>query len=61
MRKLKTSELDLMQRGRYLSKSFRWSSDREFSFDECEFVYDRSGHLMGVDYRNDPRKLHTRN
>lgn len=56
MRKLKISELDLIQRGKYLSKSFRWISDREFSFDECEFLYDRKGQLVGVDYRTDLRR-----
>ena len=55
MRKLKTQELDLMRHPRYYSKLFRWSSDREFSFDECEFLYDRNGALLGVDYRIDSR------
>lgn len=53
MRKLGTSELDVMRQGRYYNKFFRWSSDRDFFADECEFLYDPNGHLIGVDYRKD--------
>ena len=55
MRKLETQELDLMPHARYFSKLFRWNSDREICFDECEFLYDRDGNLLGVDYRLDGR------
>lgn len=59
MRKLRTQELDLMPHARYFGKLFRWNSDREISFDECEFLYDRNGNLLGVDYRVDIRPVRT--
>lgn len=50
MRKLKATDLELMKRGNYYSKLFRWSSDQEYFFDECEYLYDPGGRLIGVDY-----------
>lgn len=47
-----------MPHARYFSKLFRWNSDREICFDECEFLYDRNGNLLGVDYRVDDRPPH---
>ena len=56
MRKLDPTDLELKEHRRYYSRIYYWSSDCDQHADGREFLYDKAGRFIGVDYlpRNAP-------
>ena len=50
LRRVDLTDPDFAKRGDLFSKVYRWASDLHEYADGCEYLYDKTGRLVGVDY-----------